>query len=342
MNLNQPNYQAWLIDPKDFPKHGTIEDKIRFLTGYGVLAPSTHNTQPWLFTVNGNALTIMPDLDLRLKEADPTSRNLYISLGACLYNIEVAAAYFGFNTESEIVSDKKKVSIQVQFHRAHRRNTKLAYLFPAIPKRYSEKRILLPVSLSASDWSALEPYDSSGVSVAFLKDKLAIQQLAADVFQAAASYKTNPLFGRELASWVRSNKTKRFDGMTGRTSGLTEGKAMVGKFLMSNFPKTMKLFAKKYYKQTITSSALGLIATDDDTPEAWILTGKAYEQIALRGVLRNVSLTPMAAMIETDYRQKLRKYFEGVEIYPQMFFRLVKIDKEAVHTPRRLSRTSIQ
>ena len=45
------NYVAWDIDEKKFPRNGNLQDQIQFLIGYGILAPSTHNTQPWEFIV---------------------------------------------------------------------------------------------------------------------------------------------------------------------------------------------------------------------------------------------------------------------------------------------------
>lgn len=51
------NYKAWEVREIDFPSSGTIEEQIRFLLNYGVLAPSIHNTQPWIFEIKNNELT---------------------------------------------------------------------------------------------------------------------------------------------------------------------------------------------------------------------------------------------------------------------------------------------
>jgi len=41
------NYAAWGIDVNSFPQDGGIEDQLRFLIGFAILAPSGHNSQPW-------------------------------------------------------------------------------------------------------------------------------------------------------------------------------------------------------------------------------------------------------------------------------------------------------
>ena len=44
-------HQSWLVDDADFPAAGNTADLLRFALRYAVLAPSSHNSQPWLFFV---------------------------------------------------------------------------------------------------------------------------------------------------------------------------------------------------------------------------------------------------------------------------------------------------
>jgi nitroreductase len=39
----------------DFPIAGTPAEQLRFLLHYAVLAPSGHNSQPWLFKIDAGA-----------------------------------------------------------------------------------------------------------------------------------------------------------------------------------------------------------------------------------------------------------------------------------------------
>ncbi len=49
------NYRAWRVEPRDF--HAPAD-----LIRWAVLAPSSHNTQPWLFEVKQDAILVRPDL----------------------------------------------------------------------------------------------------------------------------------------------------------------------------------------------------------------------------------------------------------------------------------------
>jgi hypothetical protein len=51
MSLNKPEFQAWNVSESQFPKDGTKTEQLKFLLNYAILAPSSHNTQPWLFKI---------------------------------------------------------------------------------------------------------------------------------------------------------------------------------------------------------------------------------------------------------------------------------------------------
>src|SRR6516164_10682059 len=88
------NLTAWSVDPSEFPSLGTTIDKVRFVVRYAVLAPSSHNTQPWRFIINGDELLVCADRTRGLPNIDPYDRELIISCGAALFNLRVALAYF--------------------------------------------------------------------------------------------------------------------------------------------------------------------------------------------------------------------------------------------------------
>ncbi len=53
----------------------------RELVRYATLAPSSHNTQCWLFGAESGLITIRPDLTRRCPVVDPDDHHLYASLG---------------------------------------------------------------------------------------------------------------------------------------------------------------------------------------------------------------------------------------------------------------------
>ncbi len=90
------NYKAWDINYKDFPENNSIEEQLKFLIGFAVLAPSSHNSQPWKFEVCENKVSLSANMDRSLAVGDAKNRFLYLSLGCALENLLIAAEYFGF------------------------------------------------------------------------------------------------------------------------------------------------------------------------------------------------------------------------------------------------------
>jgi hypothetical protein len=82
---------VWEVDLNDYPASASTDGKIGFLLRYAILAPSSHNSQPWRFRVSGNEVDIGADEARWLDAADPTKRELYISVGCAIENLCVAA-----------------------------------------------------------------------------------------------------------------------------------------------------------------------------------------------------------------------------------------------------------
>lgn len=59
-------------------------------------APSVHNTQPWLWTIQDDALELHADRTRALEAADPEGRNLVMSCGTALHHALVAARALGW------------------------------------------------------------------------------------------------------------------------------------------------------------------------------------------------------------------------------------------------------
>ncbi len=76
-----------------------MEEKIACLLRYAILAPSSHDSRSWRFSVVQNTVELRPDLRRWLREADSDSRELDISLGCALEIVLIAAERFGFGHE---------------------------------------------------------------------------------------------------------------------------------------------------------------------------------------------------------------------------------------------------
>ncbi len=325
------NYAAWQIDEKDFPKHGIIEEQIRFLIGYGILAPSTHNTQPWLFEVAGNRLILKINPSLMLPQADPSGRGLQISLGCCVANISVAAGHFGLDVDCAW----SEAEVTLVFSKSAKIGVRDA-LFDGITKRYSAKLAYESSPLWVEHKSALLSIeDAGGSQLTLLTDVSDIQKAAESQRQATLDFAGNKAFFKELGQWLRATNTKMADGMPGFVVGATNAQSVVMKTVIPRFGPAVKIMAKKDASLVGGSSAVGFITTDTDTKKAWFDAGRHYELLALQATVLGISMTPLAAQIESSKaRPKLSKVF-SLPGKPQIFFRVGYSKHMPYHTPRR-------
>ena len=80
---------------------------IQALIRAAVLAPSSHNTQPWMFRVSASAIDLIADRTRALPVNDPRNRELAISCGCALENLRVAAAGQGLGADMHRFPDAK-------------------------------------------------------------------------------------------------------------------------------------------------------------------------------------------------------------------------------------------
>jgi hypothetical protein len=97
--------EVWGIEAASFPRHGTLREKLSFLVGYAILAPSGHNAQPWLFSIADDTIELYADRARALPVFDPEDRELTISCGAALLNLRLALRRFGYQDLLETLPD---------------------------------------------------------------------------------------------------------------------------------------------------------------------------------------------------------------------------------------------
>lgn len=73
----------------------TFIELAKILISFAVCAPSGHNSQPWKYQISENQIIIEPDFSKHLPVVDSNDRELFISLGCALENMQIAARHYG-------------------------------------------------------------------------------------------------------------------------------------------------------------------------------------------------------------------------------------------------------
>ena len=139
--------ELWNLHEADYPTDKPLSEKLGFLLNYAQLAPSSHNSQPWQFSVQDTQVHLYPDLDYWLEVADPERRELYISLGCALENLLIAAEHFQLGYQASYFSDRegKEHFASVTFTEDNPTvNVRDPNLFNAIPQRRTSRELYQP------------------------------------------------------------------------------------------------------------------------------------------------------------------------------------------------------
>ncbi|MEP4684045.1 MAG: hypothetical protein ABJ015_20730, partial [Rhodopirellula bahusiensis] len=109
----------------------------------------------------------------------------------------------------------------------------------------------------------------------------------------------NKAFRRELAKWIHSNNSSRKDGMPGYSHGVGDLASRFGQIIIRTFDWGDGQAAKD--RQLAEGSPmLAVMATNEDTPQAWIECGRALSRMLLRGTAHGLDASFMNQPIEVD------------------------------------------
>ena len=327
---------AWNISADDFPTEGNSEEKLWCLLRYAVLAPSTHNTQPWKFRIHGNSVEVYADLARALPVVDPDNRELIMSCGAALFHLRTAIRYFGYACDVEFLPETRDPALLARVHLGFKCDTNAEdiLLFNAIPKRRTNRQAFLPDAVPDALLAVLTRVAAEeGAWLQVIEDGDARFAAADLVAEADRIQWADKHFRNELARWIHPNRAENRDGIPGYAQGDSALPAYAGPSVIRTFDLG-KGQAAKHWDIAIYSPVLAVLGTDTDTPADWLVAGQALDNVLLRARVEDVWASFLNQPIELAHlRPKLADVI-GRDGFPQLLLRL-GFGTEVKPTPRR-------
>jgi hypothetical protein len=286
---------------------------------YASLAGSSHNSQPWKVDVYAeDSILVYADLTRKLSVVDPTSRELYISVGAFIENLCLAASSFGYETNVKITGQSGKPEVPAAIISLLKSGVKNEHDFlKEIELRTTLRIPFDSMEIKQSDWMKLVSADllkihflpASSEKGRYIRQK----ELESYTIQAKSEIAQN-----ELASWIRfSNKDvkEKNDGLTTAGMGI-EG---IGGFFVRNFFKPEDSKKESFVTQGIEKTRIQVencggwivMTMDSDNIESWITTGRLYEHMNIECRKLKIGFHPMNQIVEETRFSKSANEFLG-------------------------------
>jgi nitroreductase len=300
-------------------------------------APSSHNSQPWLFRFIPGGIELSADRTRALPVVDPEDRELVISCGAVLHHVEVALAALGEAFRVSLLPDDtdpdllatisllgptspKPRALRLRDAIAKRRTTRFAF---------SERRPD-PATLKALEEACAE----TGATLHFVEERdratFAYLIAEADRYQLA-----DPAFRAELARWLRPNTIASSDGIPGYSIGVGDAASLLAPLVVRTFDRGDGQAARDQELLT-RSPVLAVIATRGDTVAARLTAGRALSATWLEATLSGLSASFLNQPLEIPElrRQVGRLLPDG--LVPELVLRLGYYEGPPLRaTPRR-------
>ena len=282
-----------------------ISNDTREILRLASLAPSGHNTQPWLVQmIEPEHFTLSIDESRYLPEVDPDHRETLISMGCFLENLSLAAGNLGYRAEIDIIAQKsddkeiaavhlsqdEQITYPVEWME-NRRTLRSGYA--AEPIRTGDLDFLTD---SHSDhWIYFTPGSSQSEYIEKVTLAAFTQQTYRDSAQA------------ELADWIRFSKKEIKEHKDGLTPATME-MPWVARVITGMFYDEKKVMSDSFREtgikgvkdQLAQHGGWLILSSKDLSPESLLESGRRFQRLALKAREKNIAVHPMSQALEED------------------------------------------
>lgn len=300
-----------------------------------VRAPSTHNSQPWLFKITENKVEVFLDSKYFLPFADKETRDLHISIGCMLENFSIAA------TEDKVVStisygpfkDKTKLA-EITLGEINTMPGELSErLFSMIHSRVNARGVFIKEEIPVDLLSKIDFLNNDkSIAINFLNKKEDIRKIAELTASAIVDAYSEIGFRKEMSHWMNSNLSSKKEGLPGYSLKMPLLVSLIIPLLIRSF--NIGKFLAKLNIKSISSAPLLIIISGKDGAVSWMEIGRLAERIMLYLQSFGYQTSIFVGSIEVGNGYKEVKKLINSANRPQFVFAVGHIPGKHKVTPR--------
>ena len=190
-------------------------DHVGFLVATAARAPSVHNTQPWRFFADTNALELHADDSRNLRRADPARREMLISCGAALFGLRLAVRRLGYIPVTEMFPSETQRDLLARVRLGAQLPPSPAEhaFFKAVSHRHTHRGPFTSERLPRGLLPGLQHDAVAEGATLVLLSQSGYQPLAVMVAAADRLQRQQPVLRAEVRRWTRPVGSPARDGI---------------------------------------------------------------------------------------------------------------------------------
>ena len=301
--------------------------------GLAVLAPSVHNTQPWLLELHPDRLVVRADRSRQLTALDPTGRELVQSVGAALFDVRIGLAAEGWAAAVERFPDPGDPDLLAVVRPVPAApDAALAALAPAVPLRRTNRRAFTGPELPDEVLRGLVAGAAAeGALLLPVLDGAHRRLLARLTLQADRLQNAEPGYLVELRHWT-DRRPQDGDGVPAavvpRAVDRMPGGLPLRKFDPAGGGGLPTVAASE------ADGTLLVLATRFDDPLAWLECGEALQRVLLELTALGWAARPFTQLIEVALTRTQLRSALAWDAHPQLVLQVGHAEPTPP-TPRR-------
>jgi len=305
----------------------TDDAKLHRMIARAIRAPSSHNSQPWLFRPTDEGIDLLADRTRALPVTDPEDRELTISCGCALFGLRVAAAAEGLGAHVTPLPDGPGEERLAHLAFNGPAEPELRDLASVIDMRQTWRKAFTEQAVDPDSLTTLqEAAAREGAWFAPLETEDTRKAAAKLVAEGDAAQWADPSWRRELAQWMHPRRAG--DGLTLPGLAVPIARMVVRRFDLGDG------VAARDSDLADHSPLLAILGSEGDSPANWLATGQALHHLLLLGVKAGLAASYLNQPIEVIHLRPRLQALAGQPGYPQILLRMGHAAMDHPPSPR--------